>query len=240
MLVGVPALGAPPPAKRLDAGAALGVLGAGKSPAALAGSLRAFLVSSLPQPLYEDARNWNKQKRGPRGKMRNEGRWWKLRLSASNPAGTLVLDLRDVQKPERGRSTFTVFLAFDAVVDLDRQTWRHGVRLYSGSTRARLRLKLTLRCEAVTRILPGEGLLPEAVFRMRVLGSDVQYDNFVVEHTAGVGGEAAKLIGEIILGGVHRFRPSLERDLLAKANAAIVKAGDTKEVRIGLSSLFGK
>jgi hypothetical protein len=32
----------------------------------------------------------------------------------------------------------------------------------------------------------------------------------------------------------------MERDLLAKANAAIVKAGDTKEVRVSLSKLLEK
>jgi hypothetical protein len=39
---------------------------------------------------------------------------------------------------------------------------------------------------------------------------------------------------------MHQWHPSFERDLLAKADAAIVKAGDTKEIRIGLSRWFGK
>jgi hypothetical protein len=231
---------APPPGKPLvDAGAALSVLGGGNSPAAVAGSLRSFLVAALPDPLYDDARHWGLQKPGPRGKRRNEGRWWKARVNAVNPADTLVVDLRDLRRAEPGRTTFTLFLSFDARVQLDRQTWRSGLRLYSGSTRARLRAKLTLRCEAVMKVVPGASLLPDAVFRLRVLESDFRYDNLVVEHTAGVGGEAAKVLGDALHRGLSRWKPSLERDLLARANAAVAKAADTKEVRLSLSNLLG-
>jgi hypothetical protein len=213
--------------------------GKGDSAAALTGNLRAFLVKSLPEPLFEDRRHWDRQRPGPRGKLQNDGRWWKLQATAINPADTLVLDLRDLEKPRRGQTLFTAHLALDVRVVLDRQTWRMGVRLYSGSTRARLRAKLRLRCEAVTRVEPNGTPIPDAVFRLRVLESDLRYDNLVVEHTAGVGGEGAKLLGDVLVGSVHRFRPGLERDLLAKANAAVVKAGDTKEVRISLLGLFG-
>jgi len=223
--------------------------------AALAGSLRGLLIESLPTPLYEDTSHWGKQKLVAgrtrwRGKganvhpeveqvLKNDGRWWKVRVTASRPASTLALDIRDVQKPEPGRLLFTAALATDADVEFERQTWKQGVRFYSGSARARLRVKLTLRCEAVSRIEGGK-LLPEAVFRLRVLQSDLGYDNFVVEHIAGVGGGAAKVLGETAHATLQRLRPSLERHLLAKANAAIVKAGDTKEVRISLLALLGK
>ncbi len=39
----------------------------------------AILLTGLPDPLFEDAKKWDLQKKGPRGKMRNDGRWWKLR-----------------------------------------------------------------------------------------------------------------------------------------------------------------
>ncbi|HZY86680.1 MAG TPA: hypothetical protein VFE78_17730 [Gemmataceae bacterium] len=223
--------------------------------AALAGSLRGLLIESIPTPLYEDTSHWGKQslvagRTRWRGKglqihpeveqvLKNDGRWWKVRVTAAQPAQSLALDVRDVQRPEPGRMLFTALLATDADVVFDRQTWKQGVRFYSGSTRARLRVKLALRCEAVTRIEGGK-LLPEAVFRLRVLQADVGYDNFVVEHIAGVGGDAAKLMGEAAHGALRRLRPSLERRLLDKANTAIVKAGDTKEVRVSLLSLLHK
>ena len=44
--------------------------------------------------------------------------------------------------------------------------------------------------------------------------------------------------GELVLETVKQARPDLERDLLNKANAAIVKAADTKEVRVSLDALL--
>jgi hypothetical protein len=45
------------------------------------------------------------------------------------------------------------------------------------------------------------------------------------------------MIGETAHSLLNQWRPSIERDLLAKANAAIVKAGEQKEVRLSLSKL---
>jgi hypothetical protein len=104
--------------------------------------------------------------------------------------------------------------------------------------RARLRLKLALYCEVTTRVEKTGRLIPDVVFRGRVLKADLRYDNFVVEHVGGVGGELAKLIGGAAHAALDQWRPSLERKLLENANAAIVKAGDTKDVRISLSRFF--
>ena len=37
---------------------------------------------------------------------------------------------------------------------------------------------------------------------------------------------------------MEQWRPSLERNLLEKADAAIVKAGDTQEVRLSVEKLL--
>ena len=99
-------------------------------------------------------------------------------------------------------------------------------------------MRLTLDCEALTKFEKGKKILPDAVFRLRVVKSDLGYDNLVVEHTAGVGGEAAKVLGDAVIGGMRQWKPSLERNLRDRANAAIVKAADTKEVRVNLLDLF--
>ena len=102
-----------------------------------------------------------------------------------------------------------------------------------------MRLRLTLNCEALTRFEKNGTWLPDTVFRLRVVKADFQYDNLVVEHTGGVSGEAAKVLGDAVVGGMRRWKPSLERKLVEKANAAVVKAGDTKEVRFSLVEMMG-
>jgi hypothetical protein len=245
---------APSPAKSIASGNVLAALGGG-SVDALAGTLRGFLVKSLPNPVYEDTKHWGLQKPVRevrwRGKglhvrreevdvLKNDGRWWKVRVIGERLADTLVLDLRDARQIEPGRMTFTAFISFDTHIDFDRQTWRSGTRTYSGSIRARMRVRLTLQCEATARLDGAGKLLPDAIFRLRVLRAESGYDNFVVEHIAGLGGEAAKLLGDAARGSLKQWRPSMESELLAKADAAIVKAGDTKEVRVSLSKLLSK
>jgi len=232
---------ASPPAGRgkpLDPGAALSALGGGNSIDSLAGSLRGVLLEALPDPLYEDHRHWGMKERGPLGKLKNDGQWWKVAISPRNTHDTLVVDLRELQSAEGGRTLFTIFVSFDASVELERQHWALGARLYSGSTWARVRLRLAMRCESTLR-MEGKGFLPEAVFRLRVLDSRLGYDNLVVEHTAGVGGEAAKVLGDALIGGMRQWRPSLERNMVTKCNEAVIKSGDTKEVRLGLSQMLG-
>ena len=208
--------------------------------AALAGQLRTLILQLLPDPLYTDDKKWDLQKKGPRGKMRNDGRWMKIRIAPKAIDQTLKLTINDMVK-EKARKTFAIDLSFDAQVDLERQTWNLGVRLYSGSTRARVRVKMALNCELVTRVEKSGSWLPDMIVRLRVLSSSFGYDDLVVEHTAGVGGDAAKVMGEMMLGIVKQAKPSLERKLIEKANAAVVKAGDTKEIRVSLADwLNGK
>jgi hypothetical protein len=245
---------APSPAKALRAGNVLAALGGG-SVDALAGSLRGVIIKAMPTPLFEDTRNWNMQKPVTeikwRGKglqahpekvevMKNDGRWWKVRVTADRMPDTLVFDLRDARQVEPGRMTFTAFISFDTHVEFDRQVWHSGTRTYSGNIRARLRVRLTLHCEATARLDGSGGLLPDAVFRLRVLQAESGYDNFVVEHIAGMGGEAAKVLGDAAKVSVKKWRPTMERELLLRADAAIVQAGDTKEVRVSLSKLLAK
>ena len=228
---------------KLDPLKALAALG-DNSTDALGGVLRRVLIESLPNPPYEDDRHWGGQKevRGLDGKKRlkNDGDWWKVKVTTDNLPDTLILDLRDVRQTEPGKLLFTTFVSFDADVDYDKQEWKRGLRLYSGELRARVRLKVTLHFEVTTRVEGAGKILPDAVFRLRVLEADLKYDNLVVEHVGGIGGTAAKLVGDAAVGGVHQWHPEFERALLAKADAAVVKAGDTKEVRLGLSRLFGK
>jgi hypothetical protein len=223
---------------------------------ALSGTLRGILLRSLPDPLFEASPGWGNMKYVARGiewhgqglgvhpevqrSHKNDGPWQKVRFTADKPSDSLILDLRNLQFPEPGRMTFDLFLRFDARVEYTRQEWDRGRKLYDGSVRARLRVRANLYCEVTTRLEPNGSLLPDAVFRLRLTRADVGYDNFVTEHIAGVGGELAKVIGDAFRGGLKQWYPSVERELLQKADAAIVKAGGNREVRVNLASLFTK
>src|SRR5262245_44466322 len=86
---------APPPGKGAPSLAlrAGGALGESSAAATLAVNVRALLLTVLPEPLFEDNKQWGLRKKGPLGKVHNDGRWWKVRLSALNPKDTLILDI---------------------------------------------------------------------------------------------------------------------------------------------------
>lgn len=223
------------------------------SPDAVAALLRTHLIKAMPAVLYEARPGWGTQKTAFRGvKWRgdvvplrpevqrgpqNDGTWRHVRLTTGKLDESLVLNLRDLTHPEPGRTTFNVFLAFPTRVEFTQQHWKSGLKLYDGSVRARCRVLLTLHCELTSRVETEKGL-PAAVLRVRVTRADLRYDHLVVEHIAGVGGELAQVVGKALHDGMRQWRPSMERDLLAKANAAIVKAGDTGEVTVGLKTLL--
>jgi hypothetical protein len=245
------------------AGPALGASGAASSPVpvpaanpsteALAASLRNLVLEFMPSPLYEDHKHWGTQKevkevewkdKGLRVHpekvkvMKNDGHWWKVLVQAPGLPDKLSLDVRNLQQPAPGQMTFTALIAFDATVDYEKQHWHAGLRTWSGSVRARTRLKLTLDCEVQSR-LEVNGLLPDVVFRLRVLRSDLKYDKLVITHIPGAGGDVAQVLGDALHASLKLWRPSLEHKLLDRANAAILKAADTKEVRVSLIKLAG-
>jgi hypothetical protein len=222
---------------------------------ALAKSLRELLLKNIPDPIVESSQGWGNQKDGAvgvkyhkdgaalrteqlRGKL-NDGHWRKVSVRAANPERSLALGIKDAEFPEPGRATFTAQIALDCDLKFEQQLWRNGVRLYSGETRGRCRAALALKCEVTSRTeKKPDSFIPDVVFRVRVTNAQLFYDNLVIEHTAGVGGDAARLLGDALVHAVKQAKPALERDLLTKANAAIVKAADTKEIRVSLGKLI--
>ncbi len=225
-------------------------------PTELTASLRGLLLQSLPAPLYEDSKHWGGQKEVTRGlkwtgqgldfhaepqrSLKNDGLWWRVKVTAPNVGNSLVFEIRDVATPETGKTTFTAFVAFDTDIDYERQRWDAGHRIFAASVRGRARVTLVLHCEATSRLENKFRLVPDLYFRVRVTAADFHYDHVVFEHVAGVGGDGAKLIGDAARASLRIWRPSLERRLVEKADAAIVKAGDTKEVCVGLGKLFDR
>jgi len=213
--------------------------------------LRPLIIQAVPTVLHEDEWDWGRQRptphalhwRGLRPKvireMRNDGRWRKIKVTTSNLDKTFDFRLSDLKKVDDDTQTFKCFVGFQVRVVFDQQIWESGIRLHSGSTKARLNIRCLMDCENAIRTEPSKSFIPDVVFRLRVAKAQVWYKDLEFERVAGIGGDAAPILGDALHDGLNRWRPSLERNLLAKANAAIVKAADTKEVRLSLGNLFG-
>jgi hypothetical protein len=231
--------------------------GAGQSPddslESLAAAFKPLLAAAVPAVLYEKSTNWGHQELAADGlrwhglrtevkkAMMNDGQWSRVRVTSQELPRTLHINITDVRSIDAETQAFKVFLAFQVGVEYEQQNWNLGVRQWSGSIRARLQLKVALDCENVIRVEPVKNsFVPDLVFRLRVTKADVSYDNLVVEHINGVGGSAARLTGEAVRSALKQWKPSIERNLLARADAAILKAADTREVRIGLGGLVKK
>jgi hypothetical protein len=224
------------------------------STAELSESLLGLLRANMPAPLFDKGYNWGKQREVIVGvkwkreglllkpetikKLHNDGVWRKIRVEADAPDKLLQLSLTDLKQIEEGKVTFQINVVQPVHIHFEQQVWESGIRLYSGSTRARCKVGAILKCEMLSKVEFKNGLfLPEISFRTRVTEAKLGYDDLVVEHTLGIGGDGAKLIGEAVIETIRQAKPSLEEELLLKGNKAIVKAGDTKEIKLGLSKL---
>ena len=213
--------------------------------------LRGLLLANIPTPMAETnhgwghqrevlvGMKWHKLKPEPNLALRNDGHWQKVRIEAINPNESLALGIRDIVSPEPGKTTFEAFLGMNVRMFYEQQLWKSGVRLYGGETRARCWVALRVVCELTSRLesQPGQ-ILPVAVLRVRVTEADLHYTKLVVEHTVGLDGAAAKVVGDVMHKFINKIKPNLERDLLDKANTAIIKAADTKEIRVELDKLL--
>lgn len=217
----------------------------------LAELLRGMLAQNMPEPLAHTEKRWGQQREVLVGlkwhrlkpetqkAVRNDGHWQRLDVTVVDPARSLSLDVRNVASPEPGRSTFEALVGLDVRAEHESQVWKSGARLAATTTRARCRTNLTLACEVTSRTEHHPGhLLPAAVVRVRVTAATLSYTDFVCERIAGMDGRAAKLTGDALRGFVRQIKPTLETDLLGKANLAIIKAADTHEVRVELDKLL--
>jgi hypothetical protein len=207
------------------------------SQSAMAGALRNELVDKLPSPLAETSPGWGHTKRIG-GSNKKQGKWRKVRLDALNPRDTLVIDVRDIKPAADGSVAFSTFLLCDARVEYTEHIYEAGIRVLATSARARLRLHLQVDCQASASLDGSNAWVPDVVLTIRATKAHVTYDNLVLEHAIGVGGDAARLMGDGLKNALHELRPGLEASWLAKADAAVVKAAHAREVRLHLGKLI--
>ena len=214
----------------------------------LSAGLRAVVLANLPGALAEVGRNWGHQKEVVVGvhfnrfrpervtAVRNDGVWQRVRLTTPAPADSFGLLVTGVTPAGPGRTTFAVTAALDVRAEYETEVWKSGVRLTRLGAAARCRADLAAVCELATRVeTPPGRLLPAAVVRVRVTGAELGYSEFVCERLPGLTGRPAEVAGDGLRRFVKLVRPDLERNLLATAEAAVVKAADTQDVAVGLT-----
>jgi hypothetical protein len=222
----------------------------------LAGTFKEMLLKNMPTPLTESLNGWGNQKEAvigvywkkegplrykpePMKKQVNDGHWQKVRVEAIDPAKSLSLEIANMRTSPTGTTLFDATVGLDTRITYEQQMWTAGKRLYAGETRCRCRAELKLTVELDNKLEFASGsLVPNFMLRVRVTKADLQYRDFVCEHTLGVDGKPAEVMGKTVLEFVKKVKPNLEKDMLAQANAGIVKAADTKEIRIEFDKIL--
>ena len=222
----------------------------------LSDALRGLLLANLPDPLVQSNHNWGQQREGAIGvrwekkgviryrpevmrDVKNDGHWERVTVTAVDPDKTLKLRVSNPRSPEPGKTLFDAVVETGVRMTYEQQRWAMGKRLYAGETRAVCTAGVTMRVELTTRteLTPGS-LLPAVTVRARVTEANLCYWDLECEHTLGMDGPAAKALGKAVHEVLKKVKPDVEKGLLEKANAAVVKAADTKEVRVELGSLL--
>ncbi len=215
---------------------------------------RPLILAALPTPLVSQDMNWGHQSMVPNGirwekkgillkphtmeALKNDGTWRKIQMTAVDPDKNLKLNITNVKQPENGKITFDANMSMNTDFKFEQQIWKAGVRLYSGETRGRVVPILNMKCESTSRVEKNGKGFPDLVFRMRITEAKLSYEGFRIEHTLGVGGDAAKILGDTAHDVVNLVKPTLEKRMIEKANQTIVKAGDSKEIRLSIGKLL--
>jgi hypothetical protein len=218
--------------------------------------VREALVKKLPDPLTKSNQNWGHQKAvtvvhrrreglrfwtEPVQEFHNDGLWRRVEVRVPDPSRVSVA-ITELTYPEDGKALATVAVACERVdVKVEQQLWLNNRRLYGGETRAHCAAALALKVTVATRTEYKKGALfpiPEVTLQVKATEAQLYYDELIVDHTAGLDGEAAKSVGEALLRLVKAVKPDLESDLLEKANAAVVKAAGTREIKLALDKIL--
>jgi hypothetical protein len=222
--------------------------------AAITKLMRDMALKHMPNPLVKANHGWGKQKEFAVGKvmlrnpnkvgpelpreMFNDGMWRRFTVTAREPAETLGIGISELVRPAEDTMFVTINVAMDINFRMEQQLWRRGLQLYSGETRGHCKGGVQLKAQVVHKVDFKAGLLlPEITLKITTTEAKLFYDKLVIDHTAGLDGEDAKAMGDLVIDLVKAMKPDLEKELLEKGNAAILKAAGTKEIKLQLDKL---
>lgn len=223
--------------------------------AAISKLMREAAIQHIPTPLVKANDGWGKQKEFAVGRvmlrnpnrvspelprqMFNDGLWRRFTVSARDPEKTLAIGITELVKPEQDTMLVTINVALDINFRMEQQLWKRGLQLYSGETRGHCKTALQLKATVVHKTVPKPGsFFPDVMLKITTTDAKLFYDKVVIDHTAGLDGEDAKAVGDLVIDLIKSIKPDLEKELLEKGNAAIVKAAGTREIKLELDKLM--
>ncbi len=222
--------------------------------AGIAKLMREMALQKMPDPLVKANDGWGKQKEFVVGKrmlrnpnkfpdapteLFNDGLWRRFTVTAREPEKTFAVGFAELVRPAPDQLNATINVAMDINFRMEQQLWLRGKQLYSGETRGHCKAAVQLKTVVnhKTEFKPGS-LLPEVVLKITTTDAKIFYEGLTIDHTAGLDGEDAKKVGDLVIDLIKKVKPDLEKELLEKGNAAIVKAAGTKEIRLQLDKLM--
>lgn len=223
--------------------------------AAISKMMREMALKKMPDPLVKANDGWGKQKEFVVGKvilrnpkrfgpeapreMVNDGMWRRFTISARDPEKTFAIGISEITRPEADKMLVTINVAMEINFRVEQQLWKRGLRIYSGETRGHCQSALQLKVNVAHKTVPKPGsFFPDVVLKVTTTDAKIFYDKLVIDHTAGLDGEDAKAMGDLMVDVVKAVMPNLEKELLDKGNAAIVKAAGTREIKVELDKLM--
>lgn len=220
--------------------------------AALQTALKKTMLLAMPDPMVQGKDKWGNQERTVSGlkwsgkpefsyQDRNHGTWRKYEVQLRTPHDEhLRLRLDDVKITGNNQMSFVLYLDADVTFEVTQENWNHGIRLFHGTVRGQAVMQIKLLCTSRLELDTDTKGLPALKYRLKTERAKASYDDLIVKHVAGVGGSAAKWIGDWSVDAMNQLKPSIERKLIDKLSAKLVKAADTKEIQISLSGVERK
>lgn len=220
--------------------------------AALQSALKTTMLLAMPDPMVQGKEKWGHQEQTVSGlkwsgkpefsyQNRNHGTWRKYEVELRQPHEShLRLRLDEVKITGNNQMSFVVYLDADVNFEVTQENWNHGIRLFHGTVRGQAVMQIKLLCTSRLEIDTDAKGLPALKYRLKTERAKASYVDLKVKHLAGIGGSAAKWIGDWSVDAMNQLKPSIERKLIDKLSAKLVKAADTKEIQVSLSGIERK
>jgi hypothetical protein len=222
---------------------------------AIAKLMREMALKKMPEPLLKSNDGWGHQKEFAVGRVMlrnpnrvapelprelfNDGLWRRFTVSAREPEKSLAVGFTEMVRPAPDKMNVTITVAMDINFRMEQQLWVRGRQLYSGETRGHCKTACQLKANVMQKNVQKPGsFIPDVMLTVTTTEAKLFYDKLVIDHTAGLDGEAAQKVSELVIDLVKKIMPDLEKQLLDKGGEAIVKAAGTKEIKLELDKLM--